>query len=219
MGGVEVSTEAGRDGHGGDPGPGGRHRPVLRRPSFPKTPWGHRGYDEGTVDAFVRDAVIKLSAADLEVEELRVEIDRLHRYIRRQWAAIAAAEKDGTPDDATGTSPAAQARAVLAHANEIAQRHIAAATRRVDEAERQAEGRLAAADAEAARRVAAAEATCATRVARAEDVASQRLASADAMAEEVLAEAGRRAAHRLSRASEEARRVMVEARSQYEELV
>ena len=215
MGGVEVS---------GDPERGvdsatWSHRPVLRRPAFPKTSWGHRGYDEATVDAFARDAVIKLSAADREVDELRAEIDRLHRYIRRPWATIAAGDQEGQAADADGASPAAQARAVLAHANEIAQRHVAAAARRSEEAERQAEGRLAAAEAEAARRVAAAEATGAARVGRAEEVASQRLASADAMAEEVLAEAGRRAAHRVRRAGEAARRVMTEARAQYEDLV
>jgi hypothetical protein len=215
MGGVEVSGEPDRSSESAT----WSHRPVLRRPAFPKTSWGHRGYDEATVDAFARDAVIKLSAADREVEELRAEIDRLHRYIRRQWATIAAGEREGPAADAEGASPAAQARAVLAHANEIAQRHVAAAARRSAEAERQAEGRLAAADAEAARRVAAADATGAGHIGRAEEVASQRLASADAMAEEVLAEAGRRAAHRLRRASDAARRVMTEARAQYEDLV
>jgi hypothetical protein len=218
MDGVEGSTEVDRGGRSGEGGSGWRHRPALRRPSFPKTTWGHRGYDAATVDAFARDAVIKLTAADLEVEELRSEIDRLHRYIRRQWATIAAAgEPDGAPAD--GASPAAQARAVLAHANEIAQRHIAAATRRVDEAERQAETTLAAAEAEAAQRLEAAEVAAATRVGRAEDVASQRLASADAMAEEVLAEAGRRAANRLRQASEDSRRVMAHARARYEDVL
>src|SRR5689334_17970320 len=223
MGGVEGSTDTDRDDDGpGGSAPGWRHRPPLRRQAFPKTSWGHRGYDEPTVDAFVRDATIKLSAADREVDELRSEIDRLHRYIRRQWQAIAAAEeRDGAPSggDAASASPAAQARAVLAHANEIAQRHIAAATRRGEEAERQAEGTLVAADAEASRRMAAGDAAAAARVASAEDVAGQRLASADAMAEEVLAEAGRRAAHRLRRAGDEARRVLTEARDRYEELV
>jgi hypothetical protein len=219
--GVETTVEAEGDPEGfrRDEGAGWRHRTALRRPQFPKTPWGHRGYDEATVDAFARDAVIKTTAAELEVEELRSEIDRLHRYIRRQWAAIAAAADGVTPPEASGASPAAQARAVLAHANEIAQRHVAAATRRVEEAERQAEETLAAAEAEAERRVAVSEASGAVRVSRAEDVASQRLASADAMAEEVLAEAGRRAAHRLRRASEEARRVMTEARARYEDLL
>ena len=216
---VEVSAEGDRDGYRRDEGAGWRHRTALRRPQFPRTPWGHRGYDESTVDAFARDAVIKVTAAELEVEELRSEIDRLHRYIRRQWAAIAAAADGASPPDANGASPAAQARAVLAHANESAQRHVAAATRRLDEAERQAEERLVAAETEAARRVAVAEASGAVRVARAEDVASQRLASADAMAEEVLAEAGRRAAQRLRRASEEARRVTGEARAGYQEVL
>src|SRR5690349_4292575 len=127
---------------GGDAG--WRHRPALARPAFPKTTWGHRGYDEAAVDAFARDASVKLHAADAEVDELRSEIDRLHRYIRRQWATIAAAgEKDGARHDAAATdanSPAAQARAVLAHANEIAQRHIAAATRRETDADRRADG-------------------------------------------------------------------------------
>src|SRR5689334_8723548 len=105
MGGVEVS--GGPDRNGGSTGAGWRHRPTLRRPAFPKTSWGHRGYDEGVVDAFARDATIRLSAADREVEELRAEIDRLHRYIRRQWATIAAAGdgETGVPD-ADGTSPA-----------------------------------------------------------------------------------------------------------------
>ena len=217
---VELSAEGDRDGDRREDGAGWRHRAPLRRPQFPRTAWGHRGYDEATVDAFARDAVVTVTAAELEVEELRSEIDRLHRYIRRQWAAIAAATDGGpVPPDANGASPAARARAVLAHANELAQRHVAGAARRVEEAERQAAERLAAADAEAARRIAAAEASGAVRVARAEDVASQRLASADAMAEEVLAEAGRRAAHRLRRASEDARRVTTEARARYEDLL
>jgi hypothetical protein len=201
---------------------GWRHVPALAKPAFPRTTWGHRGYEEAAVDAFTRDATVRLHAADAEVDELRSEIDRLHRYIRRQWATIAAAgEADGARHDpvADANSPAAQARAVLAHANEIAQRHIAAANRRGEEVDRQAEGKLAAADAEAARRVAAAEAAGAARIGRAEELAGQRLASADAMAEEVLAEAGRRAANRLRRATEEARRVVVEARERYEDQV
>src|SRR5687768_1711938 len=62
--GIDASeAEGDREGYRRDEGAGWRHRTALRRPQFPKTPWGHRGYDETTVDAFARDAVIKVTAA------------------------------------------------------------------------------------------------------------------------------------------------------------
>jgi hypothetical protein len=77
---------------------------------------------------------------DEQLARLRDEIARLHRYIRRQWSAVAAAQSNevgGGP-----ISPAAQARAVLRKAQEIADRRLAEAGPHVTRHPRQDAGRL-----------------------------------------------------------------------------
>ena len=111
--------------------------------------------------AFANAAAPDLSPADLRDDEqpaLRAEIDRLHRYIRRQWAAVAAAQsaeaesesRAGAGAGSVGSgpvaagpiSPAAQARAVLRKAQEVADRRLAEAGPHVTRHPRQDAGRL-----------------------------------------------------------------------------
>ena len=132
-------------------GRGWSYRPPGAPAGFPRTTWGHRGYDEASVDVFAQQMARDLATATDQIADLRTEVDRLHRYIRRQWAAVAAAEaasdrSAGRPA-ATGTlaSPAAQARAVLSQAQEIADQRLAQAAQRLAEADRLADDRLLAA--------------------------------------------------------------------------
>jgi cell division septum initiation protein DivIVA len=105
----------------------------------------HRGYAETSVDAFAGQVVRELSVAEDQITDLRAEVDRLHTYIRRQWTAVAAAEAAGDRSAGRSTpvgdlvSPAAQARAVLHRAQEIADRRLAQADERLAEAETIAE--------------------------------------------------------------------------------
>src|SRR3954447_7679457 len=112
------------------------HRARAVPTCFPRTPWGHRGYEEIAVDTFVDQIVKDRDAAEEQISDLRAEVDRLHRYIRRQWAAVAAAESAGGRSASDGAvSPAAQARAVLSPAQEIAERRLAEADARLAEAD------------------------------------------------------------------------------------
>ena len=185
-----------------------RHRAADRRRDFPRAGLGHRGYAVQPVEEFADRVLADLARAEEEIGDLRREIDRLHRYIRRQWAAVAAAESaaehaaeaamaGGTPGRETPmhgrrpASPAAQARAVLSQAQELAERRLAQAAERLAGAEREVTARLDSADRLAAQHLAAADAVAAGRIERAERVAARRLAQADEMAERLLAQAGR----------------------------
>jgi len=86
---------------------------------------GYRGYDdESTVDLYLEHLRVGLTVTDGEVARLRAEVERLHRYIRRQWAVVAvAATEAGRPP----VSPADQAWAVLARAQKIADRLLTGA--------------------------------------------------------------------------------------------
>src|SRR4051794_18189930 len=120
--------------------PAWSYRPELEPSVFPRSGWGQRGYEATAVDSFVDQVIKDRDAAAEQISDLRAEVDRLHRYIRRQWAAVAAAEsagakQSGRPVDQSGlVSPAAQARAVLSQAQEIAERRLAQADARLGEA-------------------------------------------------------------------------------------
>jgi hypothetical protein len=85
---------------------------------------------------------------DEESAGLQAEIDRLHRYIRRQWAAVAAAQlaEDATSDPDRvppgPISPSAQARAVMRKAQEVADRRLAETGPHITRHPRQDAGRL-----------------------------------------------------------------------------
>jgi hypothetical protein len=203
-------------------GTGWTHRPSLASADFPQTGWGQRGYDPATVDSFVQRAGDELAAAQRQHEDLRLEVDRLHRYIRRQWAAVAAAESaDGARQDGVlhVASPAAQARAVLNQAQEIAERRLAEASDRLCEAERIAAARLERADREVADRLAGADELVKRRIREADLTAAERLDRVDAVAGEVMRDARRAAEKKRSQACADAQRLLTMARTRYEEIV
>jgi hypothetical protein len=223
-----------------------RARLDRRVAELPRTPWGRRGYDEAAVEALLAGVNQDLADADDQIDDLRGEVDRLHRYIRRQWAAVAAAEAAGkprgrhavdAPDDdlyrlsahgrgsagPEGASPSAQARAVLTQAQEIAERRLAEADARLAEAERLATARLTEAereaDAGARATLADAEAAAAERLAAADEASGHRLARTERMAEKVLLEAEEEARTRKATAVDGARRLLVLARARYEDII
>jgi hypothetical protein len=238
---VETTTPAGTDGsvrgdaarpdepsrsaYPGRPEPAWSHRPGLEVVAFPRTAWGHRGYEEASVDTFVEQAVRDRAAADEQISDLRAEVDRLHRYIRRQWAAVAAAEsssaqRTGRPlDDGALISPAAQARAVLSQAQEIADRRLAEADARLGAARQEADARLEHADRESRSKLMDADRQAGRLIGAGEGEAVQRLTRADAIAEQVLLAARQHAAARRERAQDDADRVLRSARSRYEDIV
>ena len=198
------------------------HRPGLAPADFPRTGWGHRGYDAGTVDSFVERAGLELSAAQDQIQDLRQEVDRLHRYIRRQWAAVAAAESahvQGQDASTRFASPAAQARAVLTQAQEVAERRLADAAERLAEADRVSQARLASADRQAAERLAEADDLVTRRVQNAEKVAAERLDRIDTIANDVITDARREAVRQAAQAQADAHRLLAMARTRYEEIV
>ena len=199
------------------------YRPGLEPSAFPRTNWGHRGYDEPSVDAFVEQVVKDRDAAELQISDLRTEVDRLHRYIRRQWAAVAAAESTGPQQSSRSVeglvSPAAQAQAVLSQAQEIADRRLAEADARLTDAERQAADRVAAADREIQIKLMDADSQVSRLIGAGEDEAAHRLTRVDMIAEQVLIEAGRDAANRRDQAEDDANRLLLLARTRYQDLV
>jgi hypothetical protein len=198
-----------------------------------------RGYDEASVDAFTTEVSRHLTSAENEIDDLRAEVDRLHRYIRRQWAAVAAAEATGAAHGGgarggTGslrminsaghpvqsTPPSATAaRAVLNQAQDLAERRLGQADERLAEAERLALARVAAADQQARTLLAEADRRFSNRLAEADGVAARRLAKVDAVAEQVLLRASQEARTRRAQAADDARRLLSIARTQYEEIV
>src|SRR6185312_14362420 len=70
--------------------------------------------------------ISELRAEDLRTADLCAEVDRLHRFIRRQWTAVATADvaQARSGEAVTLVSPAAQARAVLGQARESARRLV-----------------------------------------------------------------------------------------------
>ncbi|HST86474.1 MAG TPA: hypothetical protein VLL08_32350 [Kineosporiaceae bacterium] len=201
------------------------YRPGLEPSAFPRTNWGHRGYDETSVDAFVEQVLKDRDAAELQISDLRTEVDRLHRYIRRQWAAVAAAESESAGPRQGGRSveglvtPAAQARAVLSQAQEIADRRLAEADARLTDAERQAEDRLASADREIQIKLMDADSQASRLIGAGQEEAAHRLTRVDMIAEQVLIEAGQDAANRRAQAEDDATRLLLLARTRYQDLV
>ncbi len=199
---------------------GWHFRPEIASAEFPRTGWGHRGYDEAAVDTFVQRTGDELAAAQDQIQDLRLEVDRLHRYIRRQWAAVAAAESpDVAGAELNTASPAAQARAVLTQAQEIADRRLADARNRLGEADRLAGERLAQADQRAADLLSQAGDLVTRRIGEADAAAAQRLDRADAIANEVLRDAQQDATKRRAAAQGDAKRLLAVARSCYEDIV
>lgn len=211
----------------GPPAEGWSYRQPAHVEAFPRTTWGHRGYEEAFVDAFLGQVEKDRASADQEIADLRAEVDRLHRYIRRQWAAVAAAEaagarsKDRSGDrDAGGSvSPAAQARAVLSQAQEIADRRLRQADERLAQAQQLAADRVRQADQELQTRLAEVDETVSRRIAGADEAAAQRLSRVDGMAEQVLSEARKDAASHRAKAVQDSSRLLQQARNQYEEIV
>ena len=200
------------------------YRPGPESSGFPRTSRGRRGYDEGSVDSFVQQVVKDRAAADGQISDLRAEIDRLHRYIRRQWAAVAAAESAGTPASgravtAGGPSPAMQARTVLSQAQEIAERRLAQADARLSEAEHQAAARLTAADRQVQIKLVDADRRVSRLIGAGEDAAAQRLTRVDLIAEQVLIKATQDATRRRAQAEEAADQVLRLARARHEDIV
>ena len=198
--------------------------------TFARTPWGHRGYDEPAVDAFVSQVVQDLKAADDQIGDLRAEVDRLHRYIQRQWSAVAVAESVDRPANlpvAGGlVTPAVQAREVLTQAEAMAERRLAQAEARLT----QAEARLAEAEQEAAelldhtgRKVQAkledADREATRLIAESDGAAARQLNRVDAIAERMLVEAREDAENRRARAEEDSERLLLLARTRYEDIV
>jgi hypothetical protein len=176
--------------------------------------WSHRARGgPGNTDAH---GSRQLTAAETEIDDLRDEVNRLHRYIRRQWAAVAAAEAVRG-----GLKPAqsTQARAVLSQAQDLAERRLAQADQRLAEAEQLAAARVAAADQQAHALLEQADRRFSARIAEADQVAAQRLAQVDAVAERVLSLAQQQAAARRAQARNDARRLLSIARTQYEDIV
>jgi cell division septum initiation protein DivIVA len=200
------------------------YRPGLEPSAFPRTNWGHRGYDEACVDAFVEQALKDRDAAELQISDLRTEVDRLHRYIRRQWAAVAAAESESA-DPQRGRSgeglvtPAAQAKAVLSQAQEIADRRLAEADARLTDAERLAADRLASADREIQIKLMDADGQASRLIGAGQEEAAHRLTRVDMIAEQVLIEAGQDAANRRAQAEDDATRLLLLARTRYQDLM
>ena len=182
------------------------YRPGQEPAPFPLSQWGLRGYDEMSVDTFVQQLIRDRDAADQQIADLRAEVDRLHRYIRRQWAAVAAAESAsahaaGRPDEPGPlVSPAAQARAVLNQAQEIAEHRLAEADARLRETQLQVSDQLARADRQAEAARLDAEQQAGLLVSAGAEAAARRLHEVDTMAEQVLAEARQEAVNRLARA-------------------
>lgn len=201
------------------------YRPGLEPAAFPRTGWGHRGYEEPLVDSFVEQVIKDREAADQQISDLRAEVDRLHRYIRRQWAAVAAAETAGAQaagrpvDAARLVSPAAQARAVLGQAQEIADRRLAQADARLSDAQQQAADRLEHADREVQIKLVDADRQVARLIGAGQDEAAQRLTRVDAIAEQVLTEARQNATRRRARAEDDADQLLLLARTRYEDIV
>jgi hypothetical protein len=216
-------------------------RQVLRW-GFPRSPVGRRGLHEDAVEGF-RDYVARaLEQADAERASLLAEIDRLHSYIRTQWAADAPAERDDdvpvtTPGEGqwdgctrwSGSSevvrqdgyadlpasPAGQALDVLAKAQAIADQRIAEAEARLHEAELRA--------AQAERRVESAE----QRAGLAQEQARRCMAEADEALQQRWDEAEQEIAtrracadaeisRRLSAVEDDALRVIERAWDEYE---
>jgi hypothetical protein len=176
------------------------------------------------VDSWMHQAAQERSAAEDEIRDLRAEVDRLHRYIRRQWTAVAAAESAGRgPDNEVSPdgliSPEAQARAVLVQAQEIAEHRMAQADARLTEAQRQASDRLAHADRQARLTLVEADREAARRIAESDGVACRRLATVDGIAEQVLTEARQDAEARRVRAQVDSNRLLLLARTRYQDLV
>jgi hypothetical protein len=205
--------------------PAWSYRPGLEPAAFPHSGWGHRGYEATAVDSFVDQVIKDRDAAAEQISDLRAEVDRLHRYIRRQWAAVAAAEsagakQSGRPIDPNGlVSPAAQARAVLGQAQEIAERRLAQADARLSEAERLAADRLDHADRQIHLRLVNADREVARVLGAGADEAAQRLTRVDAMAEQVLCEARQKATDRCAQAEDDADQLLLLARTRYEDIV
>ena len=191
--------------------------------TFARTPWGHRGYDEPAVDAFVSQVVQDLKAADDQIGDLRAEVDRLHRYIQRQWSAVAVAESADRPANVPVTgglvTPAVQAREVLTQAEAMAERRLAQAEARLAEAEQEAaelldhtgrkvQAKLEDADREATRLIA-----------ESDGAAARQLNRVDAIAERMLVEAREDAESRRARAQEDSERLLLLARTRYEDIV
>ncbi len=201
------------------------YRPGLEPAAFPRTNWGHRGYDEFSVDSFVQQVIKDRDAAELQITDLRAEIDRLHRYIRRQWAAVAAAETAGGQPSGRSVegpglvSPAAQARAVLSQAQEIADRRLAEAEARLSDAERQFADRLESADHQVRIKLMDADRQVSRLISAGEDEAAQRLTRVDMIAEQVLIEARQDAGSRRAKAEEDAARILLLAKTRYEDIV
>jgi DivIVA domain-containing protein len=208
--------------------PAWTYREVAVLEEFPRTGWGRRGYDEVAVDAFMAQVSRDLTAADEEITDLRGEVDRLHQYIRRQWAAVAAAERAAAratgaplpePGEAGPSTPAAQARAVLTQAQELADRRLAQADQRLAEAEREAAERVALAEQVARRRIAEADEEASRRIGRAEAAAAQRLSAGERLAEEALGNARQESDHRRAQSRDDVRRLLHQARTRYADIV
>ncbi|MFI7586650.1 hypothetical protein ACIB24_06195 [Spongisporangium articulatum] len=183
--------------------------------AFPRTAWGHRGYEQEPVDRHVTALRGRLAAREAEVEDLRRELDRLHRYIRQEWQAA-------TPRASDGASPVTGPIALqplLAQAQEVADARLAEADRRLQESKALADRHLADAEARAMRLKEAAHDEAVTLVEQAERRAAARLETAEIMAEQALSRAWQEAARSRSRAEAAARDAVDGIRRRYQEIV
>ena len=219
-------------------------REVLRW-GFPRSPVGRRGLHEEAVEGF-RDYVAQaLERADAERASLIAEIDRLHAYIRTQWAAGAPAERD---DDLPATtpgeepwdgctrwggsaevvrrdgyadlpaSPAGQALDVLARAQAVADQRIAEAQARLAEADaRAAEAELRVESAE--QRAGLAQEQARWCMAEADEAIQQRWELAEQEIATRRASAEAEIDQRLGAVEDDALRVIERAWDEYEEVL
>jgi len=214
-------------------------REVLRW-HFPRSPVGRRGLHEEVVEEF-RDYVAgALEHADRERASLLAEIDRLHAYIREQWANGAATgpeqdplaatpaesvnghrhaevrRRDGLLDDPS--SPAGQALEVLARAQALADQRMAQAQERLDGAERMVEDAESRLD-RAEKRAGLAMDQARRSITEADDAIQERWERADREIAARRAAADAEIDHRLGAVEEEAFAVIERAWNQYEEIL
>ena len=240
MGGIEP-VEASGGATGGYPGGGwGRASKRVLDTRFAWTPVGRRGLRPDAVERFRTQVADALERAGAESAALRAEIDRLHSYIRTQWAAAAAngtQPADGAPPAGAGAAtsspcscggeaadpgrsrtPIGQALEVIARAQAVADQRLAAAEATVAAAER----RMADADrlvVTAEKRAAMAREAARNSVIEADDAIEERWTRAERETAERVAAVEELVSRRLAAVEEEARGVVERAFGQYQDIL
>jgi hypothetical protein len=185
----------------------------LLRAELPLTALGRRGIQPEAAAALRQQAAEALTSAELEVSELRGEVDRLNGFIREQWDV----PRESVPAvTATGGSAVTQALEVMARAQRVADQRMADA----DQAETQAHYRATAAEQrvhEAQQQIAAAKEQARQLLGRADTEAASRRRRADAEARQQLLAAEQRAGGAVAAAREQYEQILIRAHGRAEQ--